>query len=97
MLRKLMPLAPLWSQMLLKQVTSNSAVEAYMGVIKGKLLRGRSRLHTCEFIRMLMIDTSARVKADMVTKRQVPTGKKRREMGQDTSSRPLREGKKKRT
>ena len=28
MLQKLMPLAPLWSQMLSKQVTSNAAVEA---------------------------------------------------------------------
>ena len=93
MLRKLMPLAPLWSQMLSEQVTSNAAVEAYMGVIKGKLLRGRTRLHTCEFIRMLMNDTSARVKGDMVPKRPVPRGKKRREM----ASRPPQEDKKKYT
>ena len=78
MLQKLMSLAPLWSQVLSGSVASNAAVEAYMGVVKGKLLRGRRRLHTCEFVRILMNDTSARVKADMIPKRPVPRGKKRR-------------------
>ena len=66
MVRNLMSLAPLWSQLLSGSVTSNAAVEAYMGVVKRQMLRGRRRFHPCEFVRKLMNDTVSRVKLDAV-------------------------------
>ena len=43
MLTTIMPLAPLWSQLITKTVASNAAVEAHMRVVKRQLLQGRTR------------------------------------------------------
>ena len=77
MLRVIMPLTPLWSQLLSKTRTSNAAVESYMRIIKKQLLRGRTRLHPCDFVRQLLNDTAIRVKLDVVPARRAPRGKKR--------------------
>ena len=76
LVRNLMPLAPLWSQIISNQVASNAAVESYMRIVKKNILRGRTRLHPCEFIRRLNNDEIARVKMDSIPTRPAPRGRK---------------------
>ena len=54
MMRSVMALAPLWSQLISDHVVTNAAVESYMKVIKKQVLRGRTRLHSCDLVRKLL-------------------------------------------
>ena len=78
LLRAVMPLAPLWSQILTDCVTSNAAVESHMRVLKKQLLVGRTRLRPDDFVRLLIKDTASKMKDDLVPTRPVPKGKKRK-------------------
>ena len=79
LVRNLMPLTPLWTQIISSQVASNAAVESYMRIVKKQILRGRTRLHPCEFIRRLNNDEIARVKMDSIPTRPAPRGRKRKQ------------------
>ncbi|KAF0288512.1 Fatty acid oxidation complex subunit alpha [Amphibalanus amphitrite] len=78
LLRAVMPLAPLWSQILTDCVISNAAVESHMRVLKKQLLVGRTRLRPGDFVRLLIKDTASKMKDDLVPTRPVPKGKKRK-------------------
>ena len=79
MLSTLMPLAPLWSQLITTAVTTNAAVESYMRVLKKQILRGRTRLHPGDLARMIMKDTASRMKTDSIPPKPAPRGKKRKQ------------------
>ena len=72
-----MPLAPMWSQLISAEVTTNAAVESHMRVVKKQLLKGRTRLRPGDFVRLLLQDTAARVRADLIPNRSLPRGRTR--------------------
>ena len=72
-----MPLAPLWSQLLSSGTASNASVEANFRVLKKQVLLGRTRLHPSEFIRLLLAHIFAVQKASVIPSKPMPRGKKR--------------------
>ena len=77
LLGSIMPLASMWSQLISAEVTTNAAVESRMRVVKKQLLKGRTRLPPGDFVRLLLQDTAARVRADLIPSRPLPRGRKR--------------------
>ena len=62
LLGTLMPLAPLWSQIISEETTTNACVESYMRIIKKEILRGRRRLNPADFAHVIMTDVTRRMK-----------------------------------
>ena len=77
LLGSIMPLAPMWSQLISAEVTTNAAVESHMRVVKKQLLKGRTRLRPGDFVRLLLQDTGARVRAGLIPNRSLPRGRTR--------------------
>ena len=76
LLGTLMPLAPLWSQLITEKTTTNACVESYMRILKKEILRGRRRLNPADFTHVIMTDMTRRMKADLIPQRPVRKGKK---------------------
>ena len=76
LLGSIMPLAPMRSQLISAEVTTNAAVESHMRVVKKQLLKGRTRLPPGDFVRLLLQDTGAPVTADLIPSRPLPRGRK---------------------
>ena len=66
-----MPLVPLWTKVLIgdKPLPSNAAVESFFKTMKKNLLRSRTGLLAGDFVRTVLNDLSARVKADIMSKK----------------------------
>ena len=77
-LSTLMPLAPLWTQMQAKNVTSNACVESFMRIVKKETLRGRRRLNPGDFVRVMLADMARRIKHDCVPPKKIRKAPKRK-------------------
>ncbi|XP_043200772.1 uncharacterized protein LOC122394108 isoform X1 [Amphibalanus amphitrite] len=78
LLGAVMPLTPLWSQVISAAVVTNAAVESHFKVVKKQMLQGRTRLQPGDFVRVLLKDTAARMKAALIPSRPVLRGRKRK-------------------
>ena len=74
----IMPLVPLWTQVLSGGTVVKSAVESHFNVIKAGVLRGRTNNYPCVFIRLLIEDVWAHAKRTLVPGVPVQKSRKRR-------------------
>ena len=76
MCSSVMPLAPLWSQVVTSQPVSNACVETWFKTVKKNIMFNRKRLQPGEFVELLMKETTARQKESLIPPRL--TSRKRR-------------------
>ena len=76
MLSSVMPLAPLWAQLVTDGPASNACIESWMKTIKHQLLQGRKRLPPGEVVEVILRDATARRKQLLIPPR--PEKKRRK-------------------
>ena len=74
-----MPMAPFWSRLLPSsaKLLSNASVESYFKTLKHGLLRGATKLHAGDFVRVIIRSMSARQKINLLRPQERPHLKKR--------------------
>ena len=78
-LSSVMPLAPLWAQLITDGPASNACVESWMKTVKHQLLQGKKRLPPGELVEVILKDATARRKELLIPPQ---SGKKRHKAGQ---------------